>query len=158
MKSSRGSKNQLRWHVGIALTAAVFCAAASGGASGQVKTTYAVVSVLPYGTAPPTPTAKCGGQSTVYEICVDPEPILTPSVSEGIDVRIVWNLDGDSGWSFDKNKGINIPVPKNWKPKWVSTTQYIATNKKENGAQVYMYKINLMTGSTNLSWDPTIMN
>ena len=154
--SSLACKDQLRRHFGAAFVIVTLLAAVCGSASAQPVTVNATITVLPAST-PPLPPAVCGPAASGNKICVDPEPISTPSVTAGTDVAIVWNLT-TSGWSFDKNKGIDIPVPKNWKPKWISTTQYTATNKKENGAQVYMYKINLMNGSTTLSWDPTIMN
>jgi hypothetical protein len=154
--SSLACKDQLRRHFGAAFVIVTLLAAVCGSANAQPVAVN--VTVLPSSTPPPPRPAACGPPASGQMICVDREPISTPSVSPGTDVAIVWNVT-TSGWSFVKNKGIDIKDKKDWKVKeGDSDTQYTATNKKENGAPVYTYKINLMKGSTNLSWDPTIMN
>jgi hypothetical protein len=152
---SLACKDQLRRHFGAAFVIVTLLAAVCGSASAQPVA--ATITVLPAATAP-TPPAVCGPPASGFKICVAPEPILTPGVATGTDVAIVWNLT-TSGWSFVKNKGIDIKNKKDWKPKEDSPTQYTATNKKETGNVPYTYEINVTDGTTPLpGWDPTIMN
>jgi hypothetical protein len=155
--SSLACKDQLRRHFGAAFVIVTLLAVVCGSASAQPVTVNATITVLPASTPPPPP-AVCGPPASGYKICVTPEPISTPNVPTGTDVAIVWNLT-TSGWSFVKNKGIDIKNKKDWKPKEDSPTQYTATNKKETGTVPYKYEINVTDGTTPLpGWDPTIMN
>jgi hypothetical protein len=143
-----------RWYVGRAFAVVALLAVMCGGASAQT-TTNAQVNVVPTGTKPPPP-GTCTTKGS-FDICVSPEPIKT-SGAVGTDVKVVWNLKG-AGWSFVKNKGIDIKDMKNWKLNEVNPTQYEATNKKENGGVLYKYDINVTNGTITLpAWDPTIMN
>jgi hypothetical protein len=142
-----------RAHVGRAFAVAALLAAICAGASAQT-TSNAQVNVVPTGTKPPPP-GTCTTKGS-FDICVSPEPVKT-SGAVGTDVKVVWSLKG-AGWSFVKNKGIDIKNMKNWKLKEITPTQYEATNKKENGGVLYKYDINVTNGTTTLGWDPTIMN
>jgi hypothetical protein len=147
------SKVKARPHVGRAFAFAALFAAMCGGASAQTPT-YAEIYVVPIGTTP-APKGTCTTKGS-YDICVYPEPINTGG-AVGTDVTITWDLKS-AGWSFVKNKGIDIKNMKNWKLKEVTPTQYEATNKKENGV-FYKYEINVTDGTITLPpWDPTIMN
>jgi hypothetical protein len=150
MKStSLGYREQIRRHFGAALAITALFAVCGGAAAQNYVNVWVVQTTT---TAP-----KCSSVQQGYIVCVDQDPITTTPYGSN-DVRITWNLDGDTGWTFDRNKGIDIKNKKNWVPKYVSPTQYNAKNKKENGSQSYKYEINLENGSTKLSWDPTIMN
>jgi hypothetical protein len=151
-----GSKDRLGRRFAVAFAIVAMFASVCGGASAQ-SPTYVSVTVVLAGTPPPPP-AACGPPSGGYMICVDKEPIST-SGNVGDDVEIIWNL-ASSGWSFVKNKGIEIKNQKNWKVKPDSSmpsTKYAATNKKEGGFS-YKYEINVTNGTALPPWDPTIMN
>ena len=137
---------------GRALAVAVSFFAVCGAATAQTPVT-ATVSV-----APATGAAPAGVCTTTnnYYICVNPDPVKTAG-APGTDVKIVWKLTG-AGWTFVKNKGIDIKNRKTWKLNEDSSTQYTATNKREDGSQIYKYEINVTNGSLTLPWDPTIMN
>ena len=145
-----GSKGQLGRHFGVAVGVVAMFAAACGGASAQPVS----VTVMAANTTP-SPPPWCSKPQGGYIVCVDRDPIQTPGAA-GDDVTIVWNL-ASSGWTFVKNKGIDIKNKKNWKLKEDSATQYTATNKKEGGVQ-YKYEINVTNGAVSPTWDPTIMN
>ena len=137
---------------GCAFALATLFAAICGGAGAQTIT-KAEVNVVP--TSAPQPKGACTTKGN-FRICVDPEPVTTGGPTGG-DVEIVWDLKS-SGWSFVKNKGIDIKNRKNWKLKEVTPTQYSATNKKEVNV-LYKYEINVTNGTTTLPpWDPMIMN
>ena len=100
---------------------------------------------------------NCSKVQSGYIVCVDQYTIQTTPYGNN-DVKIIWNLDGDSGWYFDNNKGIDIKMKKYRVPKSVTPSQWNAKNKKENGAQSYKYDIDVRNGSSTLLFDPTIMN
>ena len=136
---------------GCAFALATLFAAMCGGAGAQTIT-KAEINVAP--TTGPLPKGTCTTKGSFY-ICVEPEPVTTGGPTGG-NVEILWDLKG-SGWSFVKNKGIDIKNRKNWKIKEVTPMQYSATNKKEVNA-FYKYDINVTDGTTTLQWDPMIMN
>lgn len=154
-ESQDRARRQSRRIVAVAALFAAACAAANA----QTPVT-AEIFVVPAGTSPP-PVAPPGGLCTprgIVLLCVKPEPVDTGSVAPGSPVAIRWNIT-TSGWSFVKNKGIDIKDRKNWKLDEDSPTQYTATNKKENGAPIYKYEISVTDGKTPLQpWDPTIRN
>lgn len=137
-----------------ALLAAVLTAA-----NAQTPVT-AEIFVVPVGTSPPPvapPKGLCTPRGSVL-LCVKPEPVDTGNVAPGTPVAIQWNITSP-GLSFVKNKGIDIKNRKDWKINEDSPTRYTATNKKENGAPIYKYEINVMNGTAALEpWDPTIRN
>jgi hypothetical protein len=148
--SSLTLKVKARLHVGCAFALATLFAAMCGGAGAQTIT-KAEVNVVP--TSAPQPKGVCTTKGS-FRICVDPEPVPTSGPIGG-NVEIIWDLKG-SGWTFVKNKGIDIKNMKNWKIKG-TPTQYSATNKKERNV-LYKYDINVTDGTTTLQWDPMIMN
>lgn len=138
---------------GRALAVAVSILAVCGAATAQTPVT-ATVSVAPATGKPPAGT--CTTTNNHY-ICVNPDPVKTAG-APGTDVKIVWKL-ASAGWTFVKNTGIDIKNRKTWKLNEDSSTQYTATNKREDGSQIYKYEINVTNGTTTLPpWDPTIMN
>lgn len=153
--SSAAPDHPRRHRAGAAAATILFFAACSGAfAQTPPETTNATVTVAP--ATGPSPGGVCTTKSGFY-ICVDRDPVVTPAVAVGTDVRVVWKLTG-SGWTFVKNnKGIDIKVPKNWKPKELNSTEFEATNKKEAGV-LYKYDINVTNGTLTLQWDPSIMN
>src|SRR5215475_13403531 len=101
MKStSLGYGRQLRRHFGAASTiiAALFVVCGSANAQNYVNVWVEQATAT---------RAKCSKVQSGYIVCVDQDPIQTTPFGSN-DVKIIWNLDGDSGWYFDQNKGIDI--------------------------------------------------
>lgn len=148
---------------------AAFSMVALIGVGGGVSAQPVLVTITQTSTSSPNcsdPQPGPGGLQ--YIVCVSTDPVQTTGSGS---VSITWTT-GSGGWAFPASQGgIVIDSKQNksksngnqpWTVTQASTSNYTATNTKENGQKKYAYTVNVVNITNGvvylLTYDPTIMN